>query len=506
MISWRKHLLAAAIATTVAGFSFSAQAAPSGFMESVPAGDSSYYTINRLIATGNVDGYTEQIPAGQSISRMEMAMIIDSAMQNYDSFSSSDQEQLDELNREYLYDIKRVRLLNRLDSLDNRTLSAIEHGAVQPTPQAPRRNPNEVPFTKEDKSRLDKVADALEKINFAAYGELRNDHYVTKTAAGVKTRKTRSNYLRVSLYSNYKVNDRWSLHALFSQRVSMKHPELYDLDGYSYFQEATEDAEARGTRWEPEVWAIAHLPNHIDLKFGRWNEWTVEGHGFDVDCDAAGGQVTFGNALKTTISAKKINFWDYAAPNTATSNYLAAHGESPNGQWGEDFVGIRWDYPFAERSHWHWGVNRTSAMAACYQDAVQRKHVISYYTHATHYLPGGDWRVDAGIIYSNAKAFPVEYLGFSPHKTPGIWLGCQYKQVDPNKKGTWDVWLTYRQEPALTWSTYTDWWTANERGARIGFDYVLDKNIIFDTWYSHSKNIDTDLKRDFWRFKLDFLI
>ena len=512
MSSWKRHLLAMAVATSVVGFGMSAEAAQSGFLTEAPAADCAQ--INQLIATGKIDGYDQQIPSGQSISRLELAMIINDAMQNWNAFTPAEQSSLDSLRKKYLYDIKKLELLNRLDKLDNSSLQAIERGNIQQ-----KRDPDEIPYTKQEKDRVDKMADILDKVKFSAHTRIRNDHRVRKNhLTGQKTRSTRANHILVTLVTDLKANDRWSVHTSLDYRQSMNHPTLYttDNDGATkVFSGGHDEGEALGKHFNPDVWVTGNLPNHIDIKAGRWNEWTVPGHGFDVDCDVTGGEIDFGNKLRVHLAALKIDFWDYGFSGnnslitteraTAATNYLTSHGEGFNGAGGEDFFGIRFDYPFAEKSHAHVGINWTSAMPACYQDPVQRDRVMSYYAHATHYF-GERWRADAGIIYSNAKAIPAQYIGFEASKDPGIWLGITYGTLDIQKRGTYDAWLTYRQEPGLTWSTYTDWWSANERGFRVGFDYMLDKNFMFTTWASMCKDIDSKDENNLWRFQVDYFL
>ena len=50
-------------------------------MSEVPASDWSYGAVNELISAGMVPDYAVTIPQGRVMSRMEMAMIVDAAMQ-----------------------------------------------------------------------------------------------------------------------------------------------------------------------------------------------------------------------------------------------------------------------------------------------------------------------------------------------------------------------------------------------------------------------------------------
>ncbi|MBR1696471.1 MAG: hypothetical protein IJ709_13995, partial [Selenomonas sp.] len=69
-------------ALSVASGGTGAEAASGGFLTEVPAGDWSYEAVNELISAGAVPEYEVQVPADRVLSRLDMAMIVDSALQN----------------------------------------------------------------------------------------------------------------------------------------------------------------------------------------------------------------------------------------------------------------------------------------------------------------------------------------------------------------------------------------------------------------------------------------
>ena len=92
--------------------------AATGFLQDVPVGDWSYDAINKLIATGNVTDYKVAIPQDRIMSRMEMAMVVDDAMQNIKAFTPDEQNTIQKLDTEYYYDIKKVQLLQQQFELE----------------------------------------------------------------------------------------------------------------------------------------------------------------------------------------------------------------------------------------------------------------------------------------------------------------------------------------------------------------------------------------------------
>lgn len=121
----RKKLLAAVLSGAI--FCGTVQAsASSNFFADVPADDWSYSAVNELIASGKVNGYTEPIPSGRIMSRLEMAMIIEEAQRNPSAFSDSERALLERLGKEYFYDVKKIQLLNRINVADEQSLESKE--------------------------------------------------------------------------------------------------------------------------------------------------------------------------------------------------------------------------------------------------------------------------------------------------------------------------------------------------------------------------------------------
>ena len=121
----KKKIAAAVLSSSLFFVSPQADAA-ANFFEEVPANDWSYSAVNDLIGTGNVPGYTQKIPQGRILSRLEMAMIVDEAMKNQSAFNSQQRNTLNRLNEEYFYDIKKVQLLSKIDKLDEDTLDNLD--------------------------------------------------------------------------------------------------------------------------------------------------------------------------------------------------------------------------------------------------------------------------------------------------------------------------------------------------------------------------------------------
>jgi len=452
---------AAVMTAAVVSCGASAEAA-GGFLTEVPAGDWSYSAVNELIAAKAVPDYAVTIPEGRVLSRLEMAMIVDSAMKNQANMSDVQQEKLNRLNSEYYYDIKKLTLLNRLDNLDNAQMDKLNGTQEGET------------LTAEEKAGLKKAAALADKLSVSGYARIRNDHYLKDTG-----RTTRANMIHIAVNSTYKVNDNWAAHADIGYRNS--------FSGFDETKSLTPNENQTGLTVDGYV--TGKFPKlGLEAKVGKWNEWNIYGWGMDIDCDFSGIQLVQGKKkFKTFFTAGQMDLWDDAMGGTRTQ---------------EKVTSLRFFYPFDAKNDINFGVSYSSAMASRYQDPDQGR-VFYYYTHAHHKFDN-NWGIRAGIINSNAKRDPNNTVAGTKTKKPGHWLQLDYKGAKLDKPNSYGVTLTYRYEPALSWPTVTDWCGLNEKFVRLGFSYVPYKNILLDTFYTWGREIDTGARSDLYRFQAQF--
>ena len=455
----RRTFGAAVVAAALAlGNGVTGEAAANGFLAEVPVNDWSYGAVNDLIAAGVVPDYTLAIPEGRIMSRMEMAMIVDAAMQNQAAMNETQQAELKKLNEAYYYDIKKARMLAKLDAMD-------------------MSDKSESAFTPEEKEGLKKAAALADKLSISGYARLRNDHYLKDNGAGGTERSTRANMVHIAVNSTYKVNEDWQAHADIGYRgtFSALNPDSKSI---------SPNEDHAGLTIDPYV--TGRFPKlGLDVKAGKWNEWNIYGWGMDIDCDFAGIQLTQGKKkFKTFFTTGKMDLWDYA---------MGGKRED------EQVTSLRFFYPFDDKNDINFGLSSSSAMASRYQDPDQGR-VLYYFVHG-HHVFDKNWQVRAGLINSNAKRDSSNPDAGSKTKQPGRWLQVQYKGADLNRPGSYGITATYRYEPALSWPTVTDWCGLNEKFIRLGVNYVPAKNIMLDTFYTWGREIDTDKRSDLYRFQ-----
>ena len=451
----KKKILIAALSMAMLCGSVQVSAS-SNFFADVPADDWSYTAVNELIATGHVSDYTEQIPAGRIMSRLEMAMIVDAAQRNLSAFTSEERAVITRLGKEYFYDIKKVQLLSKLDNLDEKNLAKSGED-----------------FTPEEKAKIKSLAD---KFSVGGYVRIRNDNYRTDEG-----RTTRANMIHLEVDSTYKINDDWEAHLDMGYRNSFSG---FLKTNNLNFSDNTED----NTGFKMDTYLTGRMfDGALGLKLGKWNEWNPFGWGMDIDCDFSGAQLTYGKKdFKTFVTVGKMNLWDQFMGGTRDHEQVAS---------------LRFFYPFSNKADVNFGVAYTSGMESRYQDPDKR--FFSYYAHG-HYKFDDNWDLRVGMINSNAHRDPNNPVAGTKSKNPGRWVQLQYKNADLQKPGSYSITADYRYEPALNWVTVTDWCGLNEKFFRVGVNYVPMKNVMLNSFYTWAREIDTGAKNDLYRFQAEF--
>lgn len=457
--------------------STAATASAASFLDEVPADDWSYGAVNNLIETGNVTDYSISIPEGRVLSRMEMAAIVDAAYKNKDAFSEADQFVIEQLNKDYYYDIKKVNMLNNIDNIDMASLDAKK---------------GDVAFSEEEKAKIKKAADFADRFNINGSVRIRNDHYLRDIGPGNQStgkteRATRSNHLQVFVHSDYKINDNWKANTDLTYRRSMNNPSfLFNKGGIDV-------GETEGGI-NPDIYLTGNfMDDCLKVKIGRWYEWDPFGWGMDIDGDYAGLKFEFGKKLKTYLTIGQMDEYDYVMYNGK---------QNEDGTWDTGTTGyqnvnsLRFFYPFDNKNDVNFGISVSDGMRG--RGQVEDR-VLYYFAHGHHKFDD-NWDLRAGIINSNAQRLE----GVNRTKKPGQWLQLQYKNADVNKPGSYAITADYRYEPSLTWPTVTDWCGNNEKFFRLGFAYVPAKNILLDTFYTWAREIDTNARDDMFRFQAHF--
>ena len=281
---------------------------------------------------------------------------------------------------------------------------------------------------------------------------------------------------RFRLGATAEVNDTWNVRALF---------------------QATADSSVVGTTPNdtkvtmPEGYAKGKL-GQTDLTLGRWMQTSVGDVIFDED-SIDGIKIGFGNQLKANIYYGNLHYDE-----VSTANMDRVLGTELT-----------------------WAANKNFNMFGSYNQIKSRndqgavmmnngkintgKNSINIYEIGASYKFTPDWKLTG--IYNKSNA-DVQSSGYKTE--------VQYRAIDLNKAGTWQVAAGYMKTGVN--SVYdTGNWVGKINSTTLGaapydgakgwyFDgaYVPAKNIKFRTIYGDFKGIDTSVKDRYYRAQVEF--
>lgn len=485
-------IMMAVMGVMLAGSSMAAASAYITPYDDVPQEHWSYSSVQQLAQDGVIK---ESIAAGQVLNRSEMAVMTAKALSHYDNASQADKEIIDRLRAEYTEDLKAIGV---------RPKAAPE---VVAPPVLPPGN-GEV----KTKSKAD---DFFDRFSMNGNARFRIDHLFDHGG-----KHTEMSHVNVALNTTYKVNDNWDLHTNIEYRRS-----LQGIDNGATGDNFTNGVESDCTDGtiSQDLFLTGRLKEGVGVKVGKWYEWNPEGFGMDRDSKFVGGEIdkSWGK-LHVTASAGKVDLWDAKGLNSLMDVNIPGVWNADGIRRDEDFAGIRFGYAFDPRNQLNFGVHAMSPMAGPTHRQDPNQGRVKYWFLNGRHTFDSNWTVLGGIAGSNAKPDPnvqrwanmgiLNYDGDGKLITKGVqyrntmafWLRLQYKQANPQKPGSYDIWATYRREPGMTMPDVSEWWSpGNNEALRVGFDYVLDKNIILNGFYSSGHNIDTRERNDRTRMEVD---
>jgi hypothetical protein len=283
--------------------------------------------------------------------------------------------------------------------------------------------------------------------------------------------KTTDEHANIDVSYTYKVNDRWA------------------IKGESEYQRSMNSANLNSTLNDQFEQMYATGPiGATTVKAGRFGYTPI--YGLIYDDKITGGQVTFGNEIKATITAGKATS-TYEAVKDQFGNVLYNYTLDSNGNVtttnykAQSYSSLVVEAPLSKV---------TNAKVGFIKIAPEGQDYRNYWTLGFDGKIAKDWSFQAAYVKSNASNVP----------NSAYWGKVQYKVADYDTPGTYDIFAYYRKSPTAASYSNTDDWVGNVKGYRLGFDYVFDKNIGLTAWYTDAKNIDTDAKDKKYRAEMDF--
>ena len=428
----KKFLAAAAVAAAITASSAVTFAAANPF-EDVPADHWAYDAVAQLAADGVIEGYGDGTYRGdQEITRYEMAQMVARAMAK-SGVNDADKAMIDKLAAEFA------------DELNNLGVRV---------------------------SALEKKVD-----NTKWSGEIR---YTFKSSQTENKAHSNQNRAQLRLRPSFSVNDHWTGYA-----------------GIYYGGEKNNLKSAQNSNTTELKWAFAEgdYGNTI-IQLGRLESWyghpTMTDEGMMMDDYISGARVTFGNDLKFSATAGRVNHADWYSD--FTSNYQAAElayskGKLTAGVGYHHFQSDDWKKVTAFNTKKENDDKKTYG-----DDALNIWEAnLGYRFDANTRLFGAYAKNTSGDTDSDQmNAYNIEF---------------DYKGSKKNKPGSYGIQLGYRHLGgyASVAPTY-DYSDQNTRGWFIGGDVTLAKNIGLYLGYFDGNKLTTgdDYKILYSRIKFFF--
>ena len=426
----KKTLVSALTTALVVGAASTTFAAANPFSD-VPADHWAYDAVSQLAADGVIEGYGDTTFRGnQSITRYEMAQMVAKAMAKTD-VSAADKALIDKLAAEFS------------DELNNLGVRV---------------------------SNLERNADMV-KWNGQArytYRSLR-----TEQENGSKDRDN-SDKLLLRLEPSAEVNDHWHVKARLDATTGMSDDkgagDNHDEDKVSL----------------KRVYAQGNYKN-FQTQLGKFGLYTPEqGLVFDSDNSMSGANVTFGNALKATIYAGRIDVSDqekgYQLSNrdfddTANMQGITLQYATPASKWS------------GGAAYYHLNTNDFIGLT----DGLNNGEG---YTNGKNDEDNANiWSANVGYNFDNTSRLFAAYANnTSADNLDKSWQAIySYKGAQPENKNTWGAYAAYRYLGTYTSIFGTeDAQVVGAKGWEIGANYTPFHNVLATAKYFNGKGIDSD--------------
>ncbi len=426
----KKTLVSALTTALVVGAASTTFAAANPFSD-VPADHWAYDAVSQLAADGVIEGYGDTTFRGnQSITRYEMAQMVAKAMAKTD-VSAADKALIDKLAAEFS------------DELNNLGVRV---------------------------SNLERNADMV-KWNGQArytYRSLR-----TEQENGSKDRDN-SDKLLLRLEPSAEVNDHWHVKARLDATTEMSDDkgagDNHDEDKVSL----------------KRVYAQGNYKN-FQTQLGKFGLYTPEqGLVFDSDNSMSGANVTFGNALKATIYAGRIDVSDqekgYHLSNrdfddTANMQGITLQYATPASKWS------------GGAAYYHLNTNDFIGLT----DGLNNGE--GYTNGKNDEDTANIWSANLGYNFDNTSRLFAAYANnTSADNLDKSWQAIySYKGAQPENKNTWGAYAAYRYLGTYTSIFGTeDAQVVGAKGWEIGANYTPFHNVLATAKYFNGKGIDSD--------------
>jgi len=382
--------------------------AASGTTGDVPANHWAYGAVKKLAADGIVDGYDSgRFSGDKPLTRFEFAVIVARAMMKADKAGAEDKILLEKLAVEYQAELTGLGI--RVSSLENRT----------------------------------------DAIRVSGTARVRFDQQSAGTVYDDK-------HINIDLNYAYKFASGWTLKFENEWQRSFEDPSLGNTAGWNALDPETDS----GVDSQMEQMYITGPVVGTTADMGQFKYKPV--YGLVMDTSVVGGQFTFGDKVKTILSA---------------ANTYAKNG----------FRGIEVS----------WRANKAANVKAGYQ-TIDIGGSQTDYRSLGFDSKNGDFVITAAMVKSNKSTSNKAYFS-----------ELQYKAADAKIIGSGDIFVSYKKIPAnAVYYTTKDLedriLDIDFKGVRFGFDYIPRKNTKFTLWCMDGKDTTSTTDIKIYRGQMEF--
>ena len=442
-------------AALLAGFIMTSGAVSTAFaaanpFEDVPVGHWAYDATAQLAANGVIEGYGDGTYRGdQAITRFEMAQMVAKAMAK--NPSGADKAMIDKLAAEFADELNNlgVRVANLEKKVDN------------------------VQFTGTVRYRYwnNRIKDEDNERNIAQFLTLR-------------------------LEPTMQINEHWSGHARIDYNNDMNTAANTTGATEIPLSAEGEDAFEPGLRVE-RIWAQGDYKN-LQILLGKLPYLTNIDNGMVFDDNVSGGQLTFGNKIKATLTAGRSARYDTLGVRPdVRANEIVQTGSYQAVEIYND-----------RADKWTWGVgfhrwsNKTALADNASTSAINLWDVGLGYQFDKNFSIHGAYAWTTNPVGEPERAAgpgedPEPAQAATPNSKRAWSIELDYKGADPADKGSWGAFIAYRQlgSYAVIAPTY-DAMGAGNKGVELGVDYVFAKNVMGTLKYFVGKEMQDEYDID----------
>ena len=446
----KKTLVSALTTALVVGAASTTFAASNPFSD-VPADHWAYDAVSQLAADGVIEGYGDTTFHGdKNITRYEMAQMVAKAMAKTD-VSAADKAMIDKLAAEFA------------DELNNLGVRV---------------------------SNLEKHADMVKWNGEARYTY--SSRRVEEANSDAKD-KTNTDELLFRLEPTAEVNDHWNVKARLDAKTYMN-----DDSGNGDDQVKLKRAYAEGNY------------KNFQVQLGKFGFYTPE-QGIVWDDEMSGAKLTFGNDLKASLYAGRIDLSD----SKAVKAQSVANSENFDADDTANIQGITLQYSNPAKSklsggaaYYHVNSNAFTGLNDSKINGAKTTGIGVNYSDSNDEDTANIWSLNAAYNFDGVSKLSASYANnTSADNLNHSWQALyNYKGAQAENKGTWGAYAGYRYLGTYSSLFGTqDAQTVGAKGWEIGANYTPFKNVVATAKYFSGEGIESGRDADTLWGRVEFL-